>query len=84
MKKSLKEIKKKHIEDHSGAGALFKEFILGGQSFSENYGGFSRFRAAENINSATFITPGTENFEAGSTRSTIHLLNVQGLAKYKK
>ncbi len=31
MKKSLKEIKKKHIEDHSGTGALFKEFILGGQ-----------------------------------------------------
>jgi len=31
MRKSLREVRKKHIEKHSGVGALFKEFILGGQ-----------------------------------------------------
>jgi len=31
MRKSLKEVRKKHIEGQSPVGALFKEFILGGQ-----------------------------------------------------
>lgn len=31
MRKSLKEIREKHIEQHLGTGAMFKEFILGGQ-----------------------------------------------------
>jgi vacuolar iron transporter family protein len=31
MKKSLKDMRKEHKERHSRAGALFKEFILGGQ-----------------------------------------------------
>jgi len=31
VRKSLKHIRKKNFEQHSGIGALFKEFILGGQ-----------------------------------------------------
>ncbi len=31
MRKSLKGVRKKHPEQHSGVGALFREFILGGQ-----------------------------------------------------